>query len=313
MSHYDPRARRHDEYRFAWKDKGRYIMVSTHAIDSAGDIWLSMLTTGGLGKFDRKTNSIVWWDVPILRSRPYGITLDRDDNVWIAEYHNNGLARFDPKSGSFRHYPLTVQAQTSIRRPGVDSRNFVWAGTYGSYAGRNAAIYRLDPRTGAVEEHKVGIPYANPYDVEPDTEDNIWVATDNHVLKFDQRTGRFTNYPVTTRTDIPKLAVTRDGAVWFAPRNAGQSGGYGGAVAVLFPDKDGIESFAAHYAKDHPRNRRASHEWPATEVKGRTILVPPAPQNPCEFANAVGLPSACVDAAKVPSSSGAIEGGAARE
>ena len=36
----------------------------------------SMLGYGGLAKWDRKTDSIVWWDVPILRSRPYGITLD---------------------------------------------------------------------------------------------------------------------------------------------------------------------------------------------------------------------------------------------
>jgi len=134
------------------------------------------------------------------------------------------------------------------------------------------------------------------------------------VLKFDQKTGRFTPYPVTTRTDIPKLAVTRDGTVWFAARNAGESGDYGGAVAALFPDKDGIETFAAYYAADHPRNRKASHEWPVTAVTGRRILVPAAPQNPCEFANAVGFAATRSEAATAsPGSVGAIKGGAARE
>ena len=35
-------------------------------------------------------------------------------------------------------------------------------------------------------------------------------------------------------------------------------------------------------------------EWPAIEIKGTTILVPAAPQNPCEFARAVGLGATCV-------------------
>ncbi len=314
LSHYDPKTNKHDDYRFNRGGSPGYMMVSTHAIDSSGNIWLSMLTTGGLGKFDRSTNSVIWWDVPFARSRPYGITIDRDDNVWIAEYHNNGLARFDTKTQSFRHFTLTVQAQTSIRRPGVDSKGFVWAGTYGSRGMRNGALYRLDPRTGEVEEHRLRIPFANPYDAEIDAADNVWVATDNHVVRFDQATGNFTHYPVTTRTDIPKLAVTRDGTVWFAPRNAGESGDYGGALSALFPDKDAITSFAAYYTAEHPRNRKASHDWPAIPVQGKTIMVLPAPQNPCEFANAVGLGATCkADAAGAAGSSGAIKGGAARE
>ena len=144
---------------------------------------------------------------------------------------------------------------------------------------QNGALYRLDPRTGEVDEHRLQIPFANPYDAEIDSADNVWVASDNHVLRFDQQTGQFTPYPVTTRTDIPKLAVTRDGTVWFAARNAGASGDYGGALAALFPDKDAIETFAPYYTAGHPRNRRAGHEWPPIRVKGSRILVPAAPHS----------------------------------
>jgi hypothetical protein len=123
-------------------------------------------------------------------------------------------------------------------------------------------------------------PTPNPYDVEPDRDDNIWVATDNHILKFDPRSKKFARYPVTTRTDIPKLAVTRDGAVWFGPRNAGQSGGYGGALTALYPDKDAIRSYAAFYADDNTRNRKARNEWALIPVRGERVLVPAAPRNP---------------------------------
>jgi virginiamycin B lyase len=313
LSHFDPAQNLHDEYKFEGKPP-RGIGISSLVMDSAGDIWLSMLTGGGLAKFDRKANSVVWWDVPILRSRPYGIIVDHDDNVWFAEYHNSGLGRFDPKTESFRHYALTVGAPTNIRRLGVDSKNFIWSATWGSRALQNGALYRVDPASGAVDEYRLGIPYANPYDVEIDANDTVWIATDNHVMKFDPATRRFTSYPVAERTDIPKLAVTRDGAIWYGPRNAGQSGGYGGAAAVLYPDKDAIETFDAFYAKGNPRNRKAGHDWPAIKVTGTTKLVPAAPRNPCEFAKTVGLGAGCEATPKVPGAAPAtIQGGAARE
>lgn len=314
VNHYDPRTGLHDEYKFEWKDSFRAIPVSSFVMDSKGDIWMSLLPTGGLAKFDRGSGRIAWWDVPVLRTRPYGITIDHDDNVWMAGYHDSGLERFDPRTGSFRHFPLTLQSPTNIRRPVVDSKGYVWAGTWGSRAMQNGALYRLDPKTGLVDEYKIGIEDTNPYDVEVDGADNVWVATDNHVLKFDPKSRRYTAYPVTTRTDLPKLEVTRDGAVWFGPRNAGQSGGYGGAATVLFPDKDAIESFAPYYAKDHHRNRRDTHEWPSTPVTGKLVKVPATPQNPCEFANSVGLGAGCsADKPVDVGGSGTLKGGAARE
>jgi len=314
LSHFDPQQNLHDEYKFAWKKTFRSIPISSLVMDSSGDIWLSLLPTGGLARYDRKANSVMWWDVPVPRSRPYGIIVDRNDKVWFADYHSSGLTRFDPKTESFRHYPLTLGAPTNIRRPAVDSKNFIWSSTWGSRALQNAELFRLDPDSGAVEAYRIDIPYANPYDVEIDASDKVWIATDNHLLKFDPVTKRFARYPVTVRTDIPKLAVTRDGAVWFGPRNAGQSGAYGGAATVLYPDKDAIEGFAAFYEQDNPRNRKASHEWPVTPVKGDRKLVPAEARNPCEFARTVGLGAACSND-KAADSAGArtIEGGAAHE
>jgi streptogramin lyase len=60
LSHFDPRKNVHDEYKFEWKQSFRSIPVSSMVLDSHGDLWLTLLTTGGLGKLDRKTNNIVW-------------------------------------------------------------------------------------------------------------------------------------------------------------------------------------------------------------------------------------------------------------
>jgi streptogramin lyase len=294
LDHYDPKTNLQDKYRFdGGGGQGQRIGVSTAIIDSHGDIWLSLLPAGGVGEYVRKTDSIVWWRVPVLRSHPYGITLDHNDKVWFADYHNSGVTSFDPTTGAFRHYQLTIDIPTNIRRPAVDLNNFVWASTWGSRALMNAALYRVDPTTGEVTEHKIGIPYTNPYDAEVDLDNNVWVATDNHLLMFDQKTNKFTRYPLPERTDVPKLAVTRDGAIWFGPRNAGEFGGYGGSASVLYPDKDHIKTFGAYYFGQSDRDRKALYGGPGTPIKGVTKLVPAQEQNPGAYANALGVECAC--------------------
>jgi streptogramin lyase len=289
LNHFDPRTNSLEQYRFdSGGPQGQSIGVSTAIIDSQGNIWLSLLGRGGIGEFVRKEDTIRWWRVPVLRSHAYGITLDHNDKVWTADYHDGGITSFDPKTGAFRHYLLTGDnTPTNIRRPGVDLNNFVWASTWGSRATMNAALYRVDPDSGEVTEHKIGIPYANPYDVEADPADNMWVATDNYLLKFDQTTNKFTRYPLPERTDVPKLAVTRDGAVWFGPRNAGEFGGYGGSASVLYPDKDTIKTFAAYYFTGSDRDRKASYRGPTTPVTNTVKLVPAAEQNPGAYGTAL--------------------------
>jgi streptogramin lyase len=296
LDHYDPRTNLQDKYGFAGGgDQGGRIGVSTAIIDSHGNIWLSLLGGGGVGEYVRKTDSIVWWRVPVLRSHPYGITLDHNDKVWFADYHDSGITSFDPETGAFRHYLLTIDSPTNIRRPAVDLNNFVWASTWGSRALKNAALYRIDPTTGEVTEHKIGIPYTNPYDAEVDPANNVWVATDNHILKFDQKTNKFTRYPLPERSDVPKLAVTRDGAIWFGPRNAGEFGGYGGSASVLYPDKDKIKTFGAYYFEGSDRDRKALYRGPGTPIKGVTKLSPAQEQNPGSYAAALGVVCGCAN------------------
>ena len=278
LGHLDPKTGLFDKYRLVG---GKVLPISSMVFDSNGDLWLSELSSGGLAKWDRKTDTVSWWDVPILRSRPYGITVDHNDKVWFAQYHNSAIASFDPKTQEFRNYPLTKDGPTNIRRTNADSHNFMWAATWGHpHPEEGGSLFRLDPATGETVEHKLGIPFANPYDSDVDDHDNVWVATDNHITMFDQKTNTFTFYPTPERTDVPKLSITREGAIWFSPRNAGQSGGYGGAAAVLYPDKDKIKTFAAYYSENSERNRRARYKGPVLKITGETKFSPAAPQNP---------------------------------
>ena len=103
-----------------WKVQGVSGLESnTQIFDSNGNLWLSSLVVGRLSKWDRATDSILYWDVPVLRSRPYGIVVDHNDKVWFADYHNGGVTRFDPETEVFKHFDLVPdkKATNSIRRP----------------------------------------------------------------------------------------------------------------------------------------------------------------------------------------------------
>jgi streptogramin lyase len=311
LNHFDPKTGLFDKYRLTG---GKIIPVSSMVFDSNGDLWLSELSSGGLAKWDRKTDQISWWDVPILRSRPYGITVDHNDKIWFAQYHNSAIASFDPKTQEFRSYPLTKDVPTNIRRTNADSRNFIWAATWGHpHPEEGGSLFRLDPSTGDVVEHKLGIAYANPYDSDIDDNDNVWVATDNHIAMFDQKANKFTFYPVPERTDIPKLSITRDGAIWFSPRNAGQSGGYGGSASVLYPDKDKIKIFAAYYSVNSERNHRAQYKGPVTKITGVTKFSPAPPQNPGAYAAMLTTHGMEMDKTDTEGSPRVLKGGASAE
>ncbi len=269
---------------------GPPLRANTHIFDSKGDLWMSALAAGVLSKWDRKTDSIIYWDVPILRSRPYGIIVDHNDKVWFAEYHNSGVARFDPETERFTHFQLTGFLPTNMRRPAVDSNNHIWLATWGSRGMQEGAIYGLNPDTGEVIERMVDIAFSNPYTAEADEYDNIWIGTDNYLVKYDQRADTFTRYPLTVRTDIPKITIARDSAIWFTPRNAGASGGYGGAASVLYPDKDRIQTLAAFFPADSAHNRLKYYKGPpGPKVTGVEKISPCGAQNAGAYAALMGL------------------------
>jgi streptogramin lyase len=226
---------------------------NTQIFDRKGNLWM---TAGGITKWDRKTNSLMRWAVPVLRSSPYGIIVDSKEKVWFADHYNSGVTRFDPDTEEFTFFRLTPEEPTNIRRPGVDSKDMIWAGTWASPGrevdGRNigGALYRLNPETGETMERRPGIEYSTLYKADADPFDNIWVATDNYMLKYDQVADKFTHYPIPTRSDTLKTTITREGVVWFMYRNAGKFAGYGATSVALYPDKDKITTLAAYHHED---------------------------------------------------------------
>ena len=249
----------------------------TQVFDSKGDLWLSLLGGGGLGKWDRSSDTIVWWKVPVLRSRPYGIIVDHKDKVWSADFHNGGVTRFDPETGEFVHFNLVKDdAASSIRRLGVDSKGMIWAATWGSRAFNNVKLYRLNPDTGEVIANDVGIAYGAVYGAEADSKDNIWITPDNYISVYDQDTNQFTHYPIPVRSDTVKTTISRDDSVWFTYHNAGRYADYGGSAVVLYQDKDNIPTLAAYHSETSAGHHLSAYRGPVSAmVEGRRRIAQP--------------------------------------
>ena len=216
----------------------------TPVLDSKNNIWFSMLPGNRIGKWDRQTEEITLYKVPTARARPYGIIVDPQDQVWFAEFHVCRIGRFDPETERFTEYPALTKACT-IRRLGMDSKGIVWFSLFS--AGK---LGRLDPATGEVTEYDIPATFSEPYDTWPDADDNIWISDGGQrgaLIKFDQEPEAFTFYPTRLRSDMPKLAITRDGAIWYTARSAAQSPTTPATVGVLYPDISKIKTLAAYY------------------------------------------------------------------
>ena len=79
--------------------------------------------------------------------------------------------------------------------------------------------------------------------VTPDPNDKVWITDGGlggSLIQFDPLTKKSTFYPTPRTTDMPKLDITRDGAIWYTTRSNAQA-----AVGVLYPDASKMKDFAA--------------------------------------------------------------------
>jgi len=80
---------------------------------------------------------------------------------------------------------------------------------------------------------------------------NVILTADRGAMigKFNPKDQTFTFYPKPQfGADTPKIQLTKDGAIWFAPRGSRDAP----AISVLYPDMDKITTFGAYYLNGPP-------------------------------------------------------------
>jgi len=214
-----------------------YGRAHTPVADENEDVWFSMIVGNRIGKWDRETEKIQVWEVPTPVTLPYGIVV-RDGRVWFAEHFGVGVGMFDSKTERFTEYPTLVQP-ASLRRVGMNSAGTtVWYGVFDQ-----SKLGKLDVKTGEQVEYDL-LPETGPYGVWLDPDDVVWASDGQlggELIRFDPDTEKTTYYPVPRRTDMPKLDISREGAIWYATRSNPEV-----ALGVLWPDVSKMTGFAAN-------------------------------------------------------------------
>ncbi len=296
LSHLDPKTGLFDIY----QETETGLHGNTPAFNSKGDIWFTQLVGNKIGHWERATDKVTYYESPVANARPYGLDIDHKGRVWYAEYFTGAMVRFDPETEKFKRFKALTWPN-SLRRGSVDSKDNFWFGVYG-YKGKYGKIGRIDAKTEEITEIVLPIKYGHPYDARPDPDDNVWIASMNYLTKYDPKSKKFTIYPLPERTDVPKIEVTRDGAIWYTPRSAA-GGGYGGAACVLYPDKDAITTLKAIHARGMSSNHIAEYRGPFTRVTGATKLSKHGAKNQVDYADKT------VGRLRVPGKTGATASG----
>jgi streptogramin lyase len=228
--------------------------MQSFAMDSKGNLYIGWIFGGAITRFEMATKKTTVVPMPSANAIPYGIVADRNDNIWVADWGGGKILKFDTQQSNWTEYqPLTYPNQT--RRLNFDYEGNLWWGIWAAGTSRPGKLSKMNTTTGKITEYTIPEQAGNPYDVCPDLEGNIWFpdspTADRSAMigKFNTRDQTFTFYPKPQfSADTPKIQVTKDGAIWYAPRGSEKAP----AISVLYPDMDKITSFAAHYVNGSP-------------------------------------------------------------
>ena len=205
----DPRTGEIRRYPLPTKGAGGHSLWA----DSRGNLWYTLFAEANtIGKFDTRTQQFQEFQ-PVTGWTGYGIIVDRQDRVWVVGLSSKFTLMHDQETGQWKSYPTT----TPSRRLAIDSDGKVWNA---EYFGNKIAV--IDPASDQVTEYDLPLKYGNPYDIWPDSDDNLWIenAVYSALVKFDQKTKKFTYFPFPEiRAHTPKLGRDSLGTIWFTLRD----------------------------------------------------------------------------------------------
>jgi streptogramin lyase len=98
--------------------------------------------------------------------------------------------------------------------------------------------------------------FSEPYEAWIDPFDQVWITDGGQggmLIRFDPDTESFTNYPSPLRSDMPKMAITREGAIWYSNRSIAAAGDAPATVGVLYPDVGRMTTLGAYYEVSNGR------------------------------------------------------------
>lgn len=171
-----------------------------------GKLYFTAQQSGMLGMLDPATGALKEVQT---EPRPYGIQVAANGTVWVAYNGTNKIGAVDPETLDVKYYDIP-NAESRIRRLGLDSKGFVWY-----VNGTQGKVGRLDPATGDVKEwDSPSGARSQPYALAV-IDDKIWYNESgmrpDTLVRFDPETESFQSWAIPSGVGIVRnMWVTRD-------------------------------------------------------------------------------------------------------
>ncbi len=196
-------------------------------VDAQGHIWFAEQVANYIGRFDPTTQSFSVYPLASQNGKyagPEALAFDAQGQLWFDETLAGRIGRLDPTTGAIQTWPLPNDNPTTPAYPygmALAADGAVW---YGSLSG--GVVGRLDPTTGQVTIHHLASAQTSVFSMASDAQGRIWFTEllDGKLGVINTTTGQIAELTVPTTLGNPgglySVAITPDGAVWFASAGA---------------------------------------------------------------------------------------------
>jgi len=162
--------------------KKAYFVFLIPFVDRQKNIWIGSME--GLAKYDSEMDSIVYIDdygkFPELRETEISFFKEDKEGIWLGTA--NGLYLFDPEKGVTDYFtPLPELNVKHFHKEG----DVFWLATIGK------GLVKWNMKTGETQVFgkNQGVLNENIMAVYPDTIDNLWLSSEEGLIKFEKTTG----------------------------------------------------------------------------------------------------------------------------
>ncbi len=209
LNKYDP-----GDYRFALYQHNPKTLnslsdeqVSTIYQDENAILWLGT-EGGGLNKFDRKNNKFTHYKNSLSNNVIRSLRADKNGVLWIGTA-GGGLNKFNPKTEKFVHYNKSKGLNNdSILSIDLDSQGKVWIGMNGG------GVDKFDPITETFKHYNKELISNWVTNVMVDSNENIWIGTENGLTKLNSKTDTFIHYSGLSNGFINRTYEDSNGTIW---------------------------------------------------------------------------------------------------
>lgn len=168
-------------------------------VDRQGRLWIG--TDNGLTIMDIESETFRQYLPDTLNPKNlsnntvYSIFGDKAGNIWLAT--DLGINRYDSATNGFIHYVHNEKDENTVIHNEIlcfyeDRQGKIWIGTYGK------GLDQLDPKTGHFRHFSniTQLSTAVVYGILEDEDHNLWMSTNNGILKFRPERGTIKKFSI---------------------------------------------------------------------------------------------------------------------